>query len=576
MKKIFLLIALLAFGLAVGQNRPIRTDLIQVDTLTTTQRNTIASDAAKMQIIYNSTTQQLEQRKPGGSWERLGGSTAFENITGDPLGNAALGAVLDGKQATLVSGTNIKTVDGVTLLGSGDIPISAGGIVAEGIQTGSSTATHGLGYVPSESRIIITPLGTNSSSVDFFLSDITSTTLTVNNLPTGSGFAWAILGAGTETPLDGGEVVTLIDTELGDTDWRTNELATGAVTTDKILDGTIVNADVNASAAIAGTKIAYDPTASGLVATTAQAGIDEVVTNLGNLSDGLDAVSVDVGLLETRADSIVTALATPTTSAFSFTTYSTSTSAVLADAADGKIIFLDMADEEYTIPSGVFASGNSIRIQSIGSGEARILPGVGVDFGTWDGFQLPLESATDTIVNAITIARISSATGPEVWKPLSGRIKNYSVDPNIGNLFTTPFYGNLFSPSSSTAPTGLNNISGTISLETTTVFSGTSAMTFTGATTLQSSYFDIPTTGLATSDVLTLNGKVRIVNPGTQIQLRMYDEIAGFTNYTITGSTGVWLDFTFNHTLGGITKTRVYLRGDGTFIVDDLKLTKAP
>ncbi len=43
-----------------------------------------------------------------------------------PVSTAAQTA-LDGKQATLVSGTNIKTVNGTTILGSGDIVISGGG-----------------------------------------------------------------------------------------------------------------------------------------------------------------------------------------------------------------------------------------------------------------------------------------------------------------------------------------------------------------------------------------------------------------------------------------------------------------
>jgi hypothetical protein len=38
----------------------------------------------------------------------------------------ALEIIVAGKQATLVSGSNIKTVNGVSLLGSGDLPIAAG------------------------------------------------------------------------------------------------------------------------------------------------------------------------------------------------------------------------------------------------------------------------------------------------------------------------------------------------------------------------------------------------------------------------------------------------------------------
>ena len=40
---------------------------------------------------------------------------------------AALGATVSGKQARLVSGTNIKTVNGTSLLGSGDLVVSGGG-----------------------------------------------------------------------------------------------------------------------------------------------------------------------------------------------------------------------------------------------------------------------------------------------------------------------------------------------------------------------------------------------------------------------------------------------------------------
>lgn len=41
--------------------------------------------------------------------------------------STATQSALDGKQATLVSGTNIKTINGSTLLGSGDLTISGGG-----------------------------------------------------------------------------------------------------------------------------------------------------------------------------------------------------------------------------------------------------------------------------------------------------------------------------------------------------------------------------------------------------------------------------------------------------------------
>jgi hypothetical protein len=63
--------------------------------------------------------------------EDVGAAAAdHDHIIADVTG---LQAALDGKQASLVSGTNIKTVNGVSLLGSGDIDIEGGaGSVAWG------------------------------------------------------------------------------------------------------------------------------------------------------------------------------------------------------------------------------------------------------------------------------------------------------------------------------------------------------------------------------------------------------------------------------------------------------------
>lgn len=59
-----------------------------------------------------------------------GGTAAtvgWGNITGTLASQADLQAALDAKQATLISGTNIKTINSESILGSGDIVISASG-----------------------------------------------------------------------------------------------------------------------------------------------------------------------------------------------------------------------------------------------------------------------------------------------------------------------------------------------------------------------------------------------------------------------------------------------------------------
>lgn len=72
-----------------------------------------------------------------------GGSASWGSITGTLSNQTDLQNALDAKQATLVSGTNIKTINSTSLLGSGDITIS--GSVADGdkgdITVSSSGAT---------------------------------------------------------------------------------------------------------------------------------------------------------------------------------------------------------------------------------------------------------------------------------------------------------------------------------------------------------------------------------------------------------------------------------------------------
>jgi len=54
------------------------------------------------------------------------GNATWGGITGTLSNQTDIQSALDAKQATLVSGTNIKTVNGSTLLGAGDLVVSAG------------------------------------------------------------------------------------------------------------------------------------------------------------------------------------------------------------------------------------------------------------------------------------------------------------------------------------------------------------------------------------------------------------------------------------------------------------------
>lgn len=73
--------------------------------------------------------------------------------------STATQTALDGKQATLVSATNIKTINGSTLLGSGDLVVGGGaitttaGVGSSPTASGTTTITHNLGRVPNTVRI---------------------------------------------------------------------------------------------------------------------------------------------------------------------------------------------------------------------------------------------------------------------------------------------------------------------------------------------------------------------------------------------------------------------------------------
>jgi hypothetical protein len=119
---------------------------------------------------------KLNQKKPTGG---EGGEVTWSDVTSKPStfppsahthpqsDITNLTTDLSGKQATLVSGTNIKTINGETLLGSGDIVvtgdsgISAVAIVGANGITGASVNTLGVANV-TLALGAITPTSVNS------------------------------------------------------------------------------------------------------------------------------------------------------------------------------------------------------------------------------------------------------------------------------------------------------------------------------------------------------------------------------------------------------------------------------
>ena len=99
-------------------NKPISTDtqdaLDLKQPLATVLTNTTASFTTTLETKLNGIEAGAEVN-------------AVDSVNGQ-TGTVILDATDVGAQETLVSGTNIKTVGGTSILGSGDIPISGGGL----------------------------------------------------------------------------------------------------------------------------------------------------------------------------------------------------------------------------------------------------------------------------------------------------------------------------------------------------------------------------------------------------------------------------------------------------------------
>jgi hypothetical protein len=94
---------------------------------------------------------------------------------------SAIQTQLNAKQATLVSATNIKTINGQSVLGAGDLAISGGGVTAHNALTGINADDHTQYSLANGSRWTATPTANrvviSDASGNIIVSSITTTLL---------------------------------------------------------------------------------------------------------------------------------------------------------------------------------------------------------------------------------------------------------------------------------------------------------------------------------------------------------------------------------------------------------------
>ena len=145
-----------------------------------------------------------------------GGSTTFAALTDAITAtiattNTSVANALAGKQATLVSATNIKTINGVTVLGAGDLVVSgAAAPVTLAVNTSLTSATHGNRTLyASVSGLVFTV--NNDATGGWLSGDI------IYAEPTGSGTFSVAAGTATFVLPDGGVTSNLssLSTQAG-------------------------------------------------------------------------------------------------------------------------------------------------------------------------------------------------------------------------------------------------------------------------------------------------------------------------------------------------------------------------
>lgn len=267
---------------------------------------------------------------------------------------------INAKQDTLVSGTNIKTINSTSVLGSGDIAVQAtitGG--ASTITTANLTASRAvisnasgkvavssvtdieLGYVSGVTSAIQTQIDSKQNTITGAASTIASVDLTASRALASNASGKVVVSAVTSTELGylsgtTSAVQTQIDSKQA--------TITGAATT-------ITSSDLTASRAVVSN-------ASGKVAVSSVTS-----TELGYVSGVTSAIQTQI---DTKTNKLITA-----------NRQTASYTLVVGDA--DKLVEMNVASaNNLTVPASTFSAGTQILLAQYGAGQTTIVAGSGM------------------------------------------------------------------------------------------------------------------------------------------------------------------------------------------------------
>jgi hypothetical protein len=312
--------------------------------------------------------------------------------------STATQTALDAKQATLVSGTNIKTINGTSVLGSGDITISSGGVsdgdkgditvsnsgatwtidngvvsdakVATGIDAAKigagAVSNTEFGYLDGVTSAIQTQLDAKVDE-NAAITGATKTKITYDS----KGLVTAGADATTADIADSSNKRYVTDAQLvviGNTsgtntgDNAVNSLYSGLATSkqDTLVSGTNIKT-INSTSLLG----------SGNISVAPASGIDATAIGTGSVSN------TEFGYLDGVTSAIQTQIDTKTNKLITANRQTASYTLVASDA--DKLVEMNVGSaNNLTVPASTFSAGTQILLAQYGAGQTTIVAGSGM------------------------------------------------------------------------------------------------------------------------------------------------------------------------------------------------------